>query len=276
MSIIYHYCDANAFLSIIHNKKLWLSATNNMNDYKEIDYFLDKAWNKINAAFPEEYDFKLRTFWDERKLNLRTPYVCSFSKKGDVLSQWRAYANDGKGFAIGFDRDLFSFNNRVPTYGSDPERTVGLKDVIYDTGKEIECIQQCIELLEEAFKSSSYHQNFIIAASRLNHFAMFSKSQAFIEEDEVRMIHTPRFGKNYETGEISVIGHISPLKHRVSGDIITSYFEYDFSETNFFKPPIKEIILGPKCKVSNYDLELLLSTAELSNVIINRSSASYR
>ncbi|WP_416152053.1 DUF2971 domain-containing protein [Pseudomonas sp. Bout1] len=29
-----------------------------------------------------------------------------FSKAGDVLSQWRAYADDGQGYAIGFDSKL--------------------------------------------------------------------------------------------------------------------------------------------------------------------------
>ena len=42
MDIIYHYTDLNAFLSIIKNKKLWLSATNNLNDYYEVGWFLNK------------------------------------------------------------------------------------------------------------------------------------------------------------------------------------------------------------------------------------------
>lgn len=31
------------------------------------------------------------------------PLISCFSKNGDLLSQWRAYAEDGKGFSIGFD-----------------------------------------------------------------------------------------------------------------------------------------------------------------------------
>ena len=31
------------------------------------------------------------------------PLIGCFSKNGDLLSQWRAYAEDGKGFSIGFD-----------------------------------------------------------------------------------------------------------------------------------------------------------------------------
>ncbi|HEY8660108.1 MAG TPA: DUF2971 domain-containing protein [Hanamia sp.] len=31
------------------------------------------------------------------------PLIGCFSKNGDLLSQWRAYAEDDKGFSIGFD-----------------------------------------------------------------------------------------------------------------------------------------------------------------------------
>ncbi|MCP2092012.1 UNVERIFIED_ORG: hypothetical protein J2Y81_008118 [Paraburkholderia sediminicola] len=35
MTTLYHYCDANAFMSIVKNKKLWLSSTSKMNDLNE-------------------------------------------------------------------------------------------------------------------------------------------------------------------------------------------------------------------------------------------------
>lgn len=35
--------------------------------------------------------------------NETNKYICCFSADGDILSQWRAYANDGKGVSIGFN-----------------------------------------------------------------------------------------------------------------------------------------------------------------------------
>jgi hypothetical protein len=33
-------------------------------------------------------------------------FVCSFSEAGDDLGQWRAYADNGRGYALGFDAHL--------------------------------------------------------------------------------------------------------------------------------------------------------------------------
>ena len=40
-SIVYHYCDLNAFLNIIQSKKLWLSDVNKSNDKEEGRYLLN-------------------------------------------------------------------------------------------------------------------------------------------------------------------------------------------------------------------------------------------
>jgi hypothetical protein len=40
-------------------------------------------------------------------------FVFSFSEKGDELSQWRAYANDGLGFTIGVDATCLSEQAKV-------------------------------------------------------------------------------------------------------------------------------------------------------------------
>ncbi len=43
---------------------------------------------------------------DEGLENITHFFVCSFSKDGNELSQWRAYADDGRGYAMGFDAHL--------------------------------------------------------------------------------------------------------------------------------------------------------------------------
>ena len=58
-------------------------------------------------------------------------FVSCFSADGDVLSQWRAYADDGHGFAIGFAPAEFAIlqGEAIPNgsickmiYGPDGER----------------------------------------------------------------------------------------------------------------------------------------------------------
>lgn len=101
---IYHYCSSGAFLSIISNKKIWLSDINTMNDFGEMhwayDRFMEAANNVINEigeSFISKVDEIISTS-QQRVL----PMLCSFSTDGDVLSQWRAYSENGKGVAIGF------------------------------------------------------------------------------------------------------------------------------------------------------------------------------
>lgn len=103
MSTIYHYCDINAFHSILTYKKIWLSAANNMNDYKEVSWFVDKVYHELGKVVNDENRGVINDFWNHSTINRPLPYLCSFSTNGDMLSQWRAYANDGRGLSIGFN-----------------------------------------------------------------------------------------------------------------------------------------------------------------------------
>lgn len=41
-TIVYHYCDVNAFLNIIQSKKLWLSDVIKSNDEEEGRFFIER------------------------------------------------------------------------------------------------------------------------------------------------------------------------------------------------------------------------------------------
>ncbi|WP_353867109.1 DUF2971 domain-containing protein [uncultured Desulfovibrio sp.] len=41
--------------------------------------------------------------------NLTNKFICCLSEHGDILSQWRTYADDGRGFAIGFSVENTNF-----------------------------------------------------------------------------------------------------------------------------------------------------------------------
>jgi hypothetical protein len=114
MQIIYHYCDVAAFFNILKNKKIWLSGVNNLNDHQEVEWTIRKihsALKKLEAKFPLT---DIEGLWNQIQQSRATPYVCSFSSEGDLLSQWRAYARDGSGFAIGFNADYFPNSGKLP------------------------------------------------------------------------------------------------------------------------------------------------------------------
>ena len=86
--MIFHYCDKNAFESIIEKKIIWLSDITKMNDESEYKSGFDIIRNIINKH--SEIDDPVVTEMSEKNLNLTFQVlIACFSHKGDMLSQWR-------------------------------------------------------------------------------------------------------------------------------------------------------------------------------------------
>lgn len=275
MEIAYHYCDLNAFLSIIKNKKLWLSSVDNMNDRLEIKHFHDAFVNKIRSLANDEtinvFDEFLQIFYRQ----FTTPYICCFSQKGDVLSQWRAYASDGYGVSIGFDLESFGFHPKGPFLGMHKGISVGANLVSYQDDNEVmeeinKIINSIMEFKDESEEVKYLKWNEIV--HQVRYLCIFTKNKYFSEEHEVRVAHLPMLMTN-ANGQHLNFHSVSEIMHRVVKNRIASYFELDFSEA---KMPIKEVVLGPKFESSEYELRLLLDIHGFNNLPIRRSGASYR
>lgn len=109
------------------------------------------------------------------------PYIFCLSKDKDVLSQWRSYANDGKGVAIGFDVDFIE--KHYSLYGT---------EVIYDKEKQYDILSQKISdsvlrNLNNAVKdrnSDEIYRKSKILVSHILQDAIMCKNPAFQEEKE--------------------------------------------------------------------------------------------
>ncbi|SFC56618.1 DUF2971 domain-containing protein [Pseudoalteromonas denitrificans] len=92
--LYYHYTDASTALKILTNNELWLTHTKYLNDSNEgIDVLI-----YLERYIKNKEILKLLKFIDSRT----EAYTCSFSKKKDLLSQWRGYCPPEEGYAIGF------------------------------------------------------------------------------------------------------------------------------------------------------------------------------
>ena len=110
--IFYHYCSLETLRLICESKTLRFSDINMMNDYSENIWgyriFEKAATYWLHAALPADLRGMDKAFFDDvDKIFARTqfsqhPLLFSLSRAPDVLSQWRAYAEDGCGVAIGF------------------------------------------------------------------------------------------------------------------------------------------------------------------------------
>ena len=109
--IVYHYTSDFGLHGILQSGTLWLTDIFSLNDPSELTHGYQRAANILaESARMHGGDFE-RAFAAafgnniEEKFRKSAQYFCcSFSKVGDDLGQWRAYANDGTGYALGFDR----------------------------------------------------------------------------------------------------------------------------------------------------------------------------
>ena len=118
--ILYHYCDTETFFNIIKNAKLWLSDIEKSNDYQECVICRELVNKKIKEYL--HIDKQALEAWEALydtgvKFNFssRTFCVC-FSESENQLSQWRGYAKNGKGLAIGFDKKILEKLNFINKY----------------------------------------------------------------------------------------------------------------------------------------------------------------
>ena len=117
---VYHYCSLDTFCKIINNKSLRMTNIQKSNDKLEIRYcyksFKDtfiKACNDYSknkeyeiAEVFNRIDFEYLLSKSILNESLIYYAVC-FSEDNDLLSQWRAYSDNGKGVAIGFNTECF-------------------------------------------------------------------------------------------------------------------------------------------------------------------------
>jgi hypothetical protein len=107
---IYHYTNDVGLKGILESGKIWLSDIFNLNDPSEVRHGFShvvkilgaRAANgpKISKLFAKSIDYFAQQGFVQAAAHY---FVCSFSSAGDDLGQWRAYADNGRGFALGFD-----------------------------------------------------------------------------------------------------------------------------------------------------------------------------
>lgn len=104
--ILYHYCNLQAFMSIIKTKQLWLTDPRSMNDSTECWWYMTVLKDVLSELYKKE-NIDVARLNEIHQMAYANgsfrKFLTSFSEEENSLSQWRGYADDGRGFAIGFD-----------------------------------------------------------------------------------------------------------------------------------------------------------------------------
>jgi hypothetical protein len=146
---LYHYTTIDAFINIVNEQEIWASNIFYLNDSAEFHLALQLAREllkaEIDSAPGDVHAQRLEGVYkslDEVGSHLiKMPaFVWSLSKKGDDLSQWRAYCRNG-GVAIGFRRDDLHYLTQHQGLGFAPE----LVRCVYEEEEQRRLIRSCID-----------------------------------------------------------------------------------------------------------------------------------
>lgn len=189
-------------------------------------------------------------------------FISCFSRKPDSLSQWRAYADDGRGVSIGVDIQLFDIPFCFPSWGS-PTRMLGFAPVIYNVNFLLHLIEDIIKQIK--LKKYEFNECYTLHQT-LQVLSYSVKKDAFIDEDEWRFILPYYIDNFHRTGSSRF-----EFGYRASSMSFSKY-----AKLKIPKSSIKEVIIGPKNASLPHHLKDFLQKNSFDNVHVHGSQASYR
>ncbi|MBU3221028.1 DUF2971 domain-containing protein [Clostridium algidicarnis] len=274
--IFYHYCSVDVLLSILKNDELRLSDIEKSNDYTERKWMMSKIKEEfINIASKnnviEEKEKLIKVFCrlgNDFEI-LANIYATCFSKDGDLLSQWRAYAQDGSGVAIGFSAELLKKVNDFK-YG------IKFLPIIYNSEKQKEYKEiQAKKILDLFLQGDDlFHAMSEVFTNDLENLCCY-KNPAFYEEKEWRLCISlsPECRRSIKAPFDSFV--MSEIKLYSNQKRIVTYLDLNYTKVK--NEIIKEIILGPKCEISEKDMHQILFILgyETADIEIKKSKATY-
>lgn len=310
--IVYHYCSLYSFNSILKNRSLRLTNILKSNDSMEIRWICRYYETEFEEAYEKTSDLfktcisserfmgyvKLFTdeFFDENHADFRY-YVTCFSYQNDLLSQWRGYADDGRGAAIGFDLDVLKEIAIVSPEISKPS-IVSLHKISYSEAEQREVVHQVVNELvteieevlqrgkknrEGSEKVQDYKLELIETVMgcfekkflKLFQESVYTKNPFFREESEIRLCEfSPKQFLMGREVKLSLGARLHNYSYYVRENQLISYVDFDFSDC--FDQLIKEVVIGPKCQMSERDMEYYLTTLGLPRCQVNKSQGTYR
>jgi hypothetical protein len=147
---LYHYTDVGGLKGIVETHSIWATHARCLNDPTEVQHtqrLLTDAIASVKAT-SKLGDRLLKECARYLGPEMVDYYVASFSEKGDLLSQWRGYADEGRGYVLAFST-MPMINRQIQIRGG---TQAVLRKVVYDRGKQDAFIdsvlQSTIDLLE--------------------------------------------------------------------------------------------------------------------------------
>lgn len=281
---LYHYTNAQGLRGILESGQVWFTDYMHLNDPSELTHGIKMA-HDVAQFLCEGADGRVRLFLDDFVNMLRPDnfagnlefFIASFSRKRDDLSQWRAYADNGKGYAIGFAPEMFSITDPVPgkagevlgpvRYKIDEVRTrhnAALKEAVRIF---LDTVNANADLVANKALGIPFMDQFVreVLAQPIIWNCLTSKHYAYEHEEEVRLLI------------MGMPGRLSQyVTTRLRGSEIVPYIAHPMP---LLEPGhIAEIVVGPAASPgAEGTVSTLLTSLGLDpNITVNRSDIPYR
>jgi hypothetical protein len=193
--ILFHYTSEDGFKGIMTSKAIWATEIRSLNDESEIHYgieFTQKYIEQLGTSLSNQ-DVELLTQVTREldiisKFSNYSIFVSSFcADGGNRLEQWKSYADDGKGFSVGFDFSNQGLRQRFEY--SAAAQGLWFAQCVYSKKKQIEIVHNSLMVAlaefhklgctEDAarFASVFFLHDFLQIATRLKHPAFSGEKE---------------------------------------------------------------------------------------------------
>ena len=283
-STITHYTDLLGLVGIVESGGFWLSDHRFLNDTEEFENGRKLTRSVLNAlctkfryaGFREVLEGASSCLQD---LSEEPYYVCSFSSETDSLSNWRGYADDGRGISITFD------NRGEGLLGSRFFFVMPIlvaSKVVYENRAKITTIVRTIRRFAREFATD-------IKAGREVWPREWSGDLSRMLAVKFINFKHPQYAAEHEIRLVVPTSHVKSfngLKHRVKSDRIIPYADlvelyaklslYEDKENR--RLPIREVRVGPTAnqEVTLRSVSEYLHNKGYDSVRICKSEVPYR
>lgn len=234
--VIWHYTSIKALYNILESKVLWLGNIKQMNDTREIEYFINKivregVKKKLELNNKKEKIGQLDELFDKQiKCNKdKSIYAMCFIEDKDNAAQWERYAQNAEGVSIGVDYKTLEKISQESSY-------LYLQPVFYEKSVlDHEHIQNIYDyLLTGKIKG---FENIDELFSNIYACAGAFKHPSFKIESEIRLISLPYDKYNN-------------IQYKNMENNIKQYYIFELNVK--LDELIKSIIIGPKSSQNVY------------------------
>jgi hypothetical protein len=200
--------------------------------------------------------------------------MCSFSSCGDDLGQWRAYAENGRGYAVGFDakalEDGYTKNDGIPTPNNstfhityNDAKLSAIQSQIVEKMRNLMMLPAERDLKKAAINVYMAELQMLLTLHILQTI-LFFKHEAYANEREFRFL------------QIHKANEPPPVKVRARRYALVKYREFDWRSVA--PDALKKIVVGPAADdgAASQFVKDCLGLFHAKNVEVTRSEIPYR